>query len=562
MPPDDHALTNALDISRSPRPPAEAAIPRDIRKALVHMRASGGERMTEAELAAICGVPERTLRKHFKRFIGVSPIAHLRRLRLAAARGELLACEGSGSVTEIATRHGFAHLGRFAADYARHFGEPPSATLARGRREAAEREQDRRREDASRVLAVADEAGVRRPQLSRQVPTLTIVPFDGAAGREEVQFAADLAAQLAAALCRLHGLSVMLAPPAPASARDWRHDARRAAAQYCLAGRITRAAERVRVVVQLLDVATGAHLWGDCYDGHVREPLEFFDRIAADVPDHVAGTIRQHATARAERRRPGSSTADDLVLRAGPMLYAGDPASVTRAIGLLDDAMAMDPDHAQAPALAAWGHGLVWENRVFSGESDLSDPAAKLRVQNLARRAIALDTTGDPIVLQARAMLVRGQGDREQSEAIIARAVAIDPAASLAWGQSGFWKNGRRDTDGAIRDLNRAIRLEGARTPLASRLVGIGCAHFIAGRYWDSALWLRRALAANPDAISINRNLAATYVMLGEKQAARAALDALRRAYPGVTVTSCAAISPPGCREKMLNALASIGLPA
>jgi adenylate cyclase len=139
--------------------------------------------------------------------------------------------------------------------------------------------------------------------------------------------------------------------------------------------------------------------------------------------------------------------------------------------------------------------------------------------------------------------------------------VAIDPTASLAWGQSGFWKNGRRDTDGAISDFNRAIRLEGARTPLASRLAGIGCAHFIAGRYRDSALWLRRALAANPDAISINRNLAATYVMLGEKQAARAALDALRRAYPGATLARLAVVIPPGCRDRTLEALASIGLP-
>jgi len=462
MPLDDHAVRHW--------PPQEAAIPRDIRKALDHMRASVGDPITEAELAAISGVPERTLRKHFKRFVGLSPIAHLRRLRLAAARAELLACEGRLSVTEIATRHGFAHLGRFAADYARCFGEPPSATLARGLREAEDREQDWRREEAARVLAEADDDGMRRPHLGRQAPTLLIVPFQGASGREQAQF-------------------------------------------------------------------------------------------AADVPDSVASGIRRGAIARASRKRPGSSTADDLVLRATPMLLAYDPASVMRAIDLMDHAMAMDPDHARAPALSAYAHALAFEHRVFAGETGASVMAAKLRVQALAQRATALDTVGDPMVLHARAMVVRGQGERDQSEAIVARAVAIDPTASLALHQSAFWKSGRGNTDGAIRDLNRAIRLDGAHAPFAGRLAGIGCAHLIAGRYAEAAPWLRRALATNPDAIMVNGALAATYALLGETQAARRALDALRRAYPGLTLTSYAATCSRGGRERTLNALASIGLP-
>lgn len=558
MPPDDYP--------ERPSPPREAAIPRDIRKALDHMRRSRGEPVTVAELAAACGVPERTLRKHFRRFVGLSPLAHLRRLRLAAARADLLACEGTLSVTEIATRHGFAHLGRFASDYARHFGEPPSATLNRGRREAEEREQDRRREEwrreeAARALAEAGNGGAHRPHLGRHAAALLIAPFEVAPGHEDAQFAADLAADLAATLSRVHGFPVILAPRPPAGTHDWRHDARRSTANYCLAGRIANGGERMRVVVQLLDTTTGAHLWGDCYDGLVRDRPALLDRITALVPDSVAASVRENATARAERRPPGSSNAGDLVLRAVPMLLAGDRTSVARVIELMDHAMALDPDHAQAPALGAYAHAVLFNHLVFAGESASSAMAAKRREHELARRATALDSVGDPLVLLAHSCIVRGQGDREQSEAIVARAVAIDPAASLAWGQSAWWKNGRRNTDASIRDFNRAIRLDGTAAPFVDRLAGIGCAHFIAGRYADAAPWFRRALAANPAATVHYRQLAATYALMGEKRSARTALDALRRAYPGATLASFASIISPGCREKTLEALSSIGLP-
>jgi AraC family ethanolamine operon transcriptional activator len=82
------------------------------------------------ELCEATGATERTLHLAFRDAYRMAPVAYLRRLRLNAVRRALVRVEAP-SVTEAATRFGFFHFGRFAQDYARLFGEAPSATLRR-----------------------------------------------------------------------------------------------------------------------------------------------------------------------------------------------------------------------------------------------------------------------------------------------------------------------------------------------------------------------------------------------------------------------------------------------
>lgn len=84
-------------------------------------------------LAAVVGISQRQLQSMFMAHVGMSPVQHLREVRLVAAR-DLLCTENPDvrrSVSSVALRVGFDHLGRFSASYAKRFGEPPSRTLAR-----------------------------------------------------------------------------------------------------------------------------------------------------------------------------------------------------------------------------------------------------------------------------------------------------------------------------------------------------------------------------------------------------------------------------------------------
>ena len=85
-----------------------------------------------AALSSTLGVSERTLRKAFNNTYGVPPCRHLRMLRLSQVRRALSSAHDQVvTVTEIATRFGFAELGRFSVEYRKVFGESPSVTLRR-----------------------------------------------------------------------------------------------------------------------------------------------------------------------------------------------------------------------------------------------------------------------------------------------------------------------------------------------------------------------------------------------------------------------------------------------
>ncbi len=86
-----------------------------------------------ADLCALTGASERTLRNAFHTVYGLGPTRYLVQRRLAAARRALRNAQPGDTVTSIATRNGLWDLGRFAADYRALYGEPPSATLRAAR---------------------------------------------------------------------------------------------------------------------------------------------------------------------------------------------------------------------------------------------------------------------------------------------------------------------------------------------------------------------------------------------------------------------------------------------
>ncbi|MBX9842207.1 MAG: AraC family transcriptional regulator [Xanthobacteraceae bacterium] len=108
-------------------------IPGVVRRAERYISDNAAAPITVSDVAAHLGISLRTLQAGFRQWRNTTPRAHLQQVRLQLVRDELLRSGPEANVTAIAMRHGFVHLGRFSAQYRATFGEPPSATLRRGR---------------------------------------------------------------------------------------------------------------------------------------------------------------------------------------------------------------------------------------------------------------------------------------------------------------------------------------------------------------------------------------------------------------------------------------------
>src|SRR5262245_15401307 len=127
----DACLRNAMRGER----PVEAAVCRSgiVRRAEEFFKCHVGEPVSIAQLSAVSGVSERSLRNAFYDVCTTSPKRYLRLLQLHQVRRALRAPSEAATVTDVATLHGFFELGRFAGEYKALFGEVPSQTLHRAR---------------------------------------------------------------------------------------------------------------------------------------------------------------------------------------------------------------------------------------------------------------------------------------------------------------------------------------------------------------------------------------------------------------------------------------------
>ncbi|MFE3069510.1 AraC family transcriptional regulator [Streptomyces sp. NPDC059247] len=124
----EHPWREALAHPGEPRRPAP------VKRVMDAVRERPEHPFTTTELAALSRVSVRRLQESFREYVGMSPMAYVREVRLDRVREELrAAAPDEVSVSEVAWRWGFGHQGRFAARYREKYGESPSRTLRAGR---------------------------------------------------------------------------------------------------------------------------------------------------------------------------------------------------------------------------------------------------------------------------------------------------------------------------------------------------------------------------------------------------------------------------------------------
>ena len=361
-------------------PDHQRLLPQHVKRALAYMRANMAERITLAGLASACAVPERTLLKQFQRFVGLAPLAYLRRLRLNAVRNELATAQNNDDISDVVIRCGFSHLGRFASEYRRLFGEAPSATRQRVR----EREAGDALAKNGAASCSGDDPPSSFPSVGRERPSLLILPWRGETLQESLK-ARDLTERLAATLSRIRVASVALVHPSHRPSMN-APQPRNAGTQYCLLGRLTRRDQRTRVIIRLVDVAADRHVWGDSFDGSVNVPFELQDRVVDGV---LCGIVSNIFRAEMERAHDEAAelAAHDLAMRALMLVLRADAFSAREAMPILDRAIELDPASALPVALLACCHAQI---AVYFGSS--TPAAARKTALRLSARDLPVRT--------------------------------------------------------------------------------------------------------------------------------------------------------------------------
>ena len=120
--------------------------------------------------------------------------------------------------------------------------------------------------------------------------------------------------------------------------------------RYVLEGSVRKAAGRVRITAQLIEAATGTHLWADRFDGSLEGVFELQDKVASSVAGVIEPALRAAEIRWSVNRPTNDLNAYDLYLRALGPAESGEKDQIIGALDLLGRALERDPSYG--PALA------------------------------------------------------------------------------------------------------------------------------------------------------------------------------------------------------------------
>jgi adenylate cyclase len=365
-------------------------------------------------------------------------------------------------------------------------------------------------------------------------PSVAVLPFDNMSGDPEQEYFADgVVESITAALSRIRSFFVIARNSAfaykgrPMNIRDI---GRELGVAYVLEGSVQRAGNRVRITVQLIETAGGAHIWAEKYDGALEDIFDLQDRITEQVAGAIQPSIRLAEVERTGRKAPQDLNAYDYAMRAMRHVWMLDEREATLALELLQKALAVDPVYPLALALNAWCHAQF---AVYNWTNDHAGSITEaLRCAELA----AQGSGDDPLVLTVLGAVQSIARHQETARLILERAIALDPNSAWAWSRLAwvdvYTNNGER----ALERFEKALRLSPLDPINFNNHVGMGAALLSLGRYEESVAEFQRALRERPFANWIRRPLMTALSGAGRISEAREVWRELVARQPDFTI--------------------------
>lgn len=412
------------------------------------------------------------------------------------------------------------------------------------------------------AVAAPSPAPSARPSARFDQASIVVLPFANmSADAEQEYFADGITEDLITDLSKIAGLLVIARNSAFVyKGRAVRVDevCRELGVKTALEGSVRRAGNRVRVTAQLIDGATGGHLWAERYD----RQLDDIFAVQDDVTHSIVTALKLKLSAGEERRmarqHASSLEAYDWFLKGLELANRFTKEANAEARRHYERALALDPAYADALAALANSHVRDWT----LGWSDAPEESLQL-AHDTAQRALALDTNqADACATLAFALLWMKRHERALVEA--AKAAALGPNNGNARMFHSLVLSFSGRVDEAIPEAELCLRLD-PKWP-SSPLWALGHAYYLKGQHEEARALFARSIAANPNFLPPHIFLAALHADAGRWQEAKAEIAAAAAISPyGATLAWARSRLPyrdPAVLDRLIGALRRAGLPA
>jgi adenylate cyclase len=370
-------------------------------------------------------------------------------------------------------------------------------------------------------------------------PSIAVLPFQNMSGDPEQEYFADgMVDEITTALSRFDFLFVIARNSSfvyKGKAVDIKQVGRELGVRYLLEGSVRKAAGKVRIIGQLINAATGMHLWADQYEGDLSDVFALQDRMTESVVSAVAPKMLQIEVDLAVRR-PNNLSAYDLCLRALPHFTSYTRSGTAEALRLAARALEIEPRYGFAARLAGSCHFLnvfqVWA----------ADPKSEIAEGfRLIRLALSMNGNDDAALGQLGFATASFSDDFDAAREMVDRAVALNPNSFGAWAQRGWTYLRAGQPEDAIRSFERGIRLSPFEPFLFSTFAGMGFAFINLGRFDEAVAAAKNALQRNQTYGPAYRCLGAALAHLGRDAEARKTVTQLHEIEPDFRISELAA---------------------
>jgi TolB-like protein/class 3 adenylate cyclase/Flp pilus assembly protein TadD len=390
-------------------------------------------------------------------------------------------------------------------------------------------------------------------------PSIAVLPFSNMSGDPEQEYFADgISEDIITGISKLRWFFVIARNSSftyKGKAVDVKRVARELGVRYVLEGSVRKSGNRVRITAQLIDAGTGNHIWADRYDGELTDIFELQDEITKTVVAAIEPKLLEAEGMRSQNRSSADLGAWDLVMHANSLLWRQTKADSDAAIAMLTEATGRYADYAPAHSMLAFA--LLFRG-ILGGvarTSDVKDATA------LATRAAELDNN-DPwahLALGYASFLMRRT---DQAVEECRRALEINPNFAAAHGYLGTALAYAGQSDEAILHSEQALRMSPHDPQNAIFNVGLGAAHYLAGRYAEAIGYGRKAVQQRSRFAPGHRLLCASLAQGGQVEEARAILDRLRDLQSDISIAWMEQNFPaqPGPMAKFVEGMRKAGL--